>query len=113
LVLLSACKMEQEKVVHEILFFHDNSIKMRADTLSVSFKQAIENGKYTLNDEHGHIISEGKFSHGFKTGEWTYHPTEASTLVVNWSKYVNDSSKIEINYPGDWKTLEDPTRLFQ
>jgi hypothetical protein len=112
--LLEACKRNgDEKVVREVLFFRDNGIKMQPDTISVSSKQAIENGKYTLNDEYGKIISEGKFNDGFREGEWVYHPTDTTTIAIDWSKYVNDSSKIEINYPKNWEVIEDPDRPFQ
>lgn len=114
LFLLGACKRKEEKkIVREILFFRDNNIKMQPDTIPVSFKQAIENGKYILNDEHGSIISEGKFNAGFREGEWIYHPTDTTTIVIDWAKYVNDSSRVEINYPENWKVLKDPERPFQ
>jgi hypothetical protein len=112
--LTASCKKkEKEQFIYEFLVLRDNNMKMQPDTLPISFKNAIENGKYKLNDVNGQVICEGKFSGGFKVREWTYHPTDASTVAIDWSKYTNDSSKVEINYPSDWKTLEDPERPFQ
>lgn len=114
LLLICSCKKkEDEKVIYEVLFFRNNSIKMQPDTIPISFKQTIENGKYTLNDENEQVISEGNFNGGFREGRWIYHPTDTTTIEINWSKYINDTSKVEINYPEDWKILKDPERPFQ
>lgn len=114
MLLISSCKKRGEGwVVHDILFFRDNAIKMQSDTISTSFKQAIENGKYVLDDEHGRVISEGRFNAGFKEGQWIYHPTDTTIIKIDWLKYTNDSTGVEINYPKDWKTLHDPGRPFQ
>jgi len=113
LVISSCKKKEEEKVIHEVLFFRNNSIQMQADTIPVTSIEAIENGKYTLGDEHGQIISEGKFNAGFREGQWIYHPTDTTTIKIDWTRYDNDSSKVEINYPNGWEILEDPKRPFQ
>jgi len=113
LLIFSCQRKEEEKMVHEILFFRDNSIKMQPDTIPISFKEAIENGKYTLNDDHGQVISEGRFNAGFRKGRWIYHPADTATIEIDWTKYVNDSSRVEINYPRNWEILEDSDRPFQ
>jgi hypothetical protein len=115
LILLTiSCKHKDEKkIVREIIFFRDNGIKMQADTIPITFKDALENGKFTLDDDQGRAISEGRLNKGFKEGRWIYHPTDTTTVKIDWAKYSNDRAGVEINYPETWTVLEDPERPFQ
>lgn len=86
---------------------------MQIDTIPISFRNVLENGKFKLNDDHGNMISEGVFKEALRDGKWIYHPTDTTTIFIDWATYLNDKSKIEINYPENWKIIESAGRPFQ
>jgi len=113
-LLVNSCtRKEDEEVIYEVVYFRDSSIRMQTDTVLVSSKHSIENGKYTLSDDHDRVISEGVFNEGFRDGRWIYNPSDTTAIEILWLKYTNDSSKVAINYPNRWRILEDPQRPFQ
>src|SRR5690348_3625814 len=102
---------EEKKLPYESIMFRSDGIKMWPDTILASFKDHIENSNFSIDDEKGNLLVKGKFSHGLRTGEWTYHPSDTQTVKINWSSFSNDTATI--NYPSDWTVHKSMTRPFQ
>jgi hypothetical protein len=86
---------------------------MWPQTLTENWKDVIENGAFTVDDESGNIIAEGKFMKGLRVGQWTYHPSDTQVIKIDWNKYEKQGGSVLINYPKDWETIEADERPFQ
>lgn len=112
-VVCFSCGKKESKVPYEFLVFRDDNIKMWTDTIPLDMKDLMEGGDYEVNDKESGVIAKGKFSNGFRIGQWTYHPSDNQTVRIDWSKYSNDTSRTIVNYPREWTVHEIATRPFQ
>lgn len=112
-ILGSVFSCTEKKVVYENLAFRNNNVKMWRDTIPAKWKEIIENGEFTTDDERGNIIAQGNFKNGLRVGIWTYHPSDTQTIEIEWAKYSNNDQTVIINYPKTWDIHEVDKRPFQ
>lgn len=103
---------QREMYKYEFFTFKDGNLLFWTEQVSDKMTNGLEEGYWIIRDD-ARVISEGKYTGGFKDGVWKYYPNASDTLYVNWDKFEDSETQVSVSYPSDWMVSSIEDRVFQ